>query len=216
VATATPTLSAGQTVRNPVSGEHTTFVRTAASTDGHALELRWRVPPGSRMAALPHRHPDDAEEFELLEGRCRYRVGRERHEDSAPHRFIVPPGASHVHPQNIGETDLVLRQWIEADQPRPAMLAGIQAYFESIAALAHAGKVNRIGLILNPLQFALTVSETLMPDSVLSFPPRPVQMPPVKGMAALARRLGMTAYQAPPAELVGTAEPVAATPTKGT
>lgn len=211
MATATPTLEAGQTVLNPVSGERTTFVRTAAGTDGHALELLWRVPPGARMAALPHLHPNDAEEFELLEGRARYRVGRRRLESIAPTRFTVPAGTSHVHPQNMGEGDLVVRQWLEVDEPRVALLAGIQAYFESVAALAQAGKVNRIGLILNPLQFALTVSETLMPDSVLSFPPAAVQIPPVKGLAALARRLGMTAYHAPPPELIDAPEPVGST-----
>jgi hypothetical protein len=207
MATAAPTLTAGQTVRNPVSGERTTFVRTAASTDGHALELLWRVPPGSRMVALPHLHPDDAEEFELLEGSARYRVGRERLESAAPHRFIVPPSTVHVHPQNVGEEDLVVRQWVENDEPRTAMLAGIQAYFETVAALAQAGRVNRIGLIVNPLQFALTVHDCLIPDTFLGFPPRPVQVPPVKALAALARRLGMQAYHEPPPELVETASP---------
>jgi quercetin dioxygenase-like cupin family protein len=207
MATAAPTLNAGQTVRNPVSGERTTFVRTAANTDGHALELLWRVPPGSRMVALPHLHPDDAEEFALLEGSARYRVGRERLESTAPHRFTVPPGTVHVHPQNVGEGDLVVRQWVENDEPRTAMLAGIQAYFESVAALARAGRVNRIGLIINPLQFALTVHDCLMPDTFLGFPPRPLQVPPVKALAALARRLGMQAYHRPPPELVEGAPP---------
>jgi hypothetical protein len=209
MATATPTLDAGQTVLNPVSGERTTFVRTAASTGGHALELLWRIPPGARMVALPHIHPNETEEFEILEGRARYRVGRERRESSAPHRFTVPVGTSHVHPRNVGEGELVVRHWIEIDEPRPAMLDGVQAYFESAAALAGAGKVNRIGLILNPLQFTLTASETLLPDTVLSFPPQPLQVPPLKALAALARRLGMSAYHTPPAELVGSGEAVA-------
>ena len=202
MATAEPTLQAGQAVFNPVSGERTTFVRTAASTDGHALELLWRVPVGSRMAALPHKHPDDAEEFELLEGTAEYRVGGKRETKEAPHRFTVPANTSHVHPKNVGEDELVLRQWIEVDEPRHATLAGIQAYFETGVALAHEGKINRIGLIRNPLQFAITVSACLMPDSVLTFPPAAVQVPPTKGMATLAKRLGMQAYHAPPPQLI--------------
>jgi hypothetical protein len=203
VATATPTLEAGQTVANPVSGERTTFVRTAASTDGHALELLWHVPAGSRMVALPHLHPNDGEEFELLEGHARYRVDGRRLESVAPHRFSIAPGTVHVHPQNVGDGELVLRQWIENDEPRPSILSGVQAYFETVAALAHARKVNRIGLIRNPLQFSLTVHDCLMPDTLLGFPPRPLQVPPVEAMAALARRLGLRAYHAPPPELVG-------------
>jgi hypothetical protein len=202
VATAEPTLQAGQSVFNPVSGERTTFVRTAASTDGHALELLWRVPAGSRLAALPHVHPGEAEEFELLEGTAEYRVGGDRETKEAPHRFTVPANTSHVHPKNVGEGELVLRQWIEVGDPRHAMLAGIQAYFETAAALAHEGKINRGGMIRNPLQFAVTVSECLMPDSVLSFPPASIQVPPTRGMAALAKRLGMQGYRAPPPMLV--------------
>jgi quercetin dioxygenase-like cupin family protein len=202
VATAEPTLQAGQSVFNPVSGERATFVRTAASTDGHALEVRWHLPVGSRMAALPHKHPDDAEEFELLEGTAEFSVGGKKETQEGPHRFTVPANTSHVHPKNAGERELVVRQWIEVEEPRYATLAGIQAYFETAAALAHDGKINRGGLIRNPLQFALTVSACLMPDSVLSFPPAAIQVPPTMGAAALAKRFGMEAYHAPPPQLV--------------
>jgi hypothetical protein len=187
----------GDTVLNPVSGERLTFERTAASTGGRALELEWRVPERSRLVALPHRHSDVEEEFEILEGRARYRVGRRRRTEAAPHRFTVPRDTSHVHPANVGKGPLRVRQWVELDNPDGALLGGIERYFETVSALAHAGRVDRRGLIRNPLQFALTVSDLLMPGTYLAFPPPWAQRPPVMALAALARLVGLRAYHSP-------------------
>ena len=189
----------GETITNPVTGERITFIRTADSTAGTALEQAYEIPGGSRMVALPHRHPANDEFFEILEGTARYRVGRSWQVGSAPHRFTVPRDTSHVHPINVGAATLRLRQWIELGEPDRQLVDGIARYFETIAALAAEGKVNRLGLIKNPLQFALTVSELLMPGTYLSFPPPWAQGPPVRALAALARRLGLDAYHPPPA-----------------
>lgn len=185
---------------NPVTGERLTFVRTPGSSEGRALELEWRVPEGSRMVALPHRHPGNAEHFELLEGEADYRVGRGRRREAAPHRFDVPPDTAHVHPANAGRGPLRVRQWVELERPDAEFLEGVARYFETVSALASEGRVDRRGLIRNPLQFALTISELLMPGTYLSFPPPWAQRPPVMALAALARRAGFRAYHPPPAE----------------
>jgi Cupin domain len=198
-----PSVPAPETILNAVTGERITFVRTAESTGGSALEQAYEVPSGSRLVALPHRHPDNDAFFEIVEGTGHYRVGRSWHEGSAPHRFTVPRDASHVHPINIGTGPLRLRQWVELDVPDPELVGGIPRYFETVAALSTEGKVNRLGLIKNPLQFALTVWELLMPGTYLAFPRPWAQGPPVRALAALARRLGLEAYhQAPPAPSV--------------
>ena len=67
---------------------------------------------------------------------------------------------------------LRVRQWVELDQPDAELLEGIAGYFETVSALASEGRVDRRGLIRNPLQFALTISELLMPGTYLSFPRR--------------------------------------------
>jgi hypothetical protein len=190
----------GETILNQVTGEKLTFVRTPGSSQGTALELEWWVPAGSRLVALPHRHPGVAEHFELLEGEARYRVGRKRMREAAPHRFDVPADTAHVHPANAGRGPLRLRQWVELEQPDPGLLDGIARYFETVSALASDGRVDRRGLIRNPLQFALTISELLMPGTYLSFPPPWAQRPPVMALAALARRAGLRAYHEPPAD----------------
>jgi oxalate decarboxylase/phosphoglucose isomerase-like protein (cupin superfamily) len=193
----------GETILNKVTGEQLTFVRTPGSSQGTALELEWWVPEGSRLVALPHRHPDNPEHFELLEGEARYRVGRERRREAAPHRFDVPPNTAHVHPANAGRGPLRLRQWVELEQPDPGLLDGTARYFETVSALASEGRVDGRGLIRNPLQFALTVSELLMPGTYLSFPPPWAQRPPVIALAALARRAGLRAYHEPPPDARG-------------
>jgi hypothetical protein len=158
------------------------------------------VPEGSRLVALPHRHPDIAEHFEVLEGEAQYRVGRERRREAGPHCFDVPRDTAHVHPANAGRGSLRVRQWVELERPDAELLEGMARYFETICALASEGRVDRRGLILNPLQFALTISELLMPGTYLSFPPPWAQRPPVTALAALARRAGLRAYHEPPAE----------------
>ena len=185
---------------NPVTGERLTFVRTPGSSEGRALELEWWVPEGSRMVALPHRHPGNAEHFELLEGEADYRVGRERRREAAPHRYDVPRDTAHVHPANAGRGPLRVRQWVELERPDAEFLEGVARYFETVSALASEGRVDRRGLIRNPLQFALTISELLMPGTYLSFPPPWAQRPPVIALAALARRAGLRAYHQPPVE----------------
>jgi hypothetical protein len=90
---------------------------------------------------------------------------------------------------------------LELEGPDAELLEGIARYFETISALASEGRVDRRGLIRNPLQFALTVSELLMPGTYLSFPPPWAQRPPVTALAPLARRAGLRAYHEPPAEV---------------
>jgi mannose-6-phosphate isomerase-like protein (cupin superfamily) len=190
----------GDSVLNEVTGERLTFVRTSSSTGGSALELEWLVPEGSRMVAIPHRHPRNDEHFEILEGRAGYRIGRKRLTAAAPHRFTVPVDTAHVHPANIGAGSLRVRQWVELEATDSELLGGIERYFETISGLAHERKVDRRGLIRNPLQFALTVSESLFPGTYLAFPPPWAQRPPVFALAALARRLGLRGYREPQLE----------------
>jgi hypothetical protein len=190
----------GDSVVNQVTGERLTFVRTSDSSSGSALELEWLVPEGSRMVALPHRHPGNDEHFEVLEGRASYRIGRKRFTEPAPHRFTVPRDTSHVHPANGGTGWLRVRQWVELEAPDRELLGGIERYFETISALARDRKVDRRGLIRNPLQFALTVSESLFPGTYLAFPPPWAQRPPVLALAALARGLGLRPHHRPQLE----------------
>jgi hypothetical protein len=173
------------------------FVRTAGSTEGRALELEWRIPAGRRLVALPHRHPSVDEHFELAAGRGRYRVGRRKEVATAPHTFVVPRNTAHVHPANAGDDGLVVRQWIELDQPDPPLVQGVERYFETVFAFAQRGEVDRFGRIRNPLQDALTIWENLVPGTYLAYVPVPAQRAFLGSLARLARRRGLTPVHEP-------------------
>lgn len=78
-------------------------------------------------------------------------------------------------------------------------MEGIARYFETVSALASEGRVHGRGLIRNPLQFALTISELLDARDISL-------VPAAVGAAAArdrARRAGLRAYHEPPAEVRG-------------
>jgi hypothetical protein len=179
------------------SGARLLFVETASSSGGAAFSLDWTVPPGGRLVALPHVHPFDEEVFEIRAGRARYRVGRHVHERDAPYAYGVPAGALHVHAANAGDRDLRVRQTVRPDPPNPALVDGVERFFETMFALAQQGRVLGNGLIVDPLQSALTLSALLLPFSYLPWLPHGAQRTLIGGLGAVARRLGYEAHVEP-------------------
>src|SRR3954451_10049899 len=68
------TITPGQTIENPVTGERFTFTDTAATTAGTLLAFELALRPGGAVP-IPHVHPIQSERFEVVEGRMRFRVG---------------------------------------------------------------------------------------------------------------------------------------------
>ena len=60
----------------------------------------------------------------------------------------MPAATAHIHPGNAGREPLAVRQWIELDAPDPALLRGVERYFETVSALAAQGRVDT--LLLSP------------------------------------------------------------------
>jgi hypothetical protein len=187
------------------SGLRLVFVETASSSAGAVFSVDWFVPPGGRLVALPHVHPFDAEVFEIFSGRARYRVGRHVYERGAPYAYAVPPGALHVHAANPGATVLHVRQTVRPDPPNPQLVDGVERFFETMFALAQRGKVLSNGLIVNPLQSAMTLGDLLLPFSYLAWLPHGAQRTLIAGLAGLARRLGYTAHIEPERSPLGVA-----------
>jgi mannose-6-phosphate isomerase-like protein (cupin superfamily) len=179
------------------NGVRLRFVRTSGQTGGRALELEWHVPVRRRLVALPHRHPDVPENFRVVSGTGRHWLGRRRLTAHAGDAWGVPPGSSHVHPANAGPEPLVVRQWIGLDTPDAEFVGGVERYFETVFALADEGRVDRFGRIKNPLQDALTLSETLVPGTYLAGVPIRLQRAAIGRLAGIARRRGMTAVHSP-------------------
>jgi mannose-6-phosphate isomerase-like protein (cupin superfamily) len=125
---------AGQTIANPQTGERITFRRTAADTDGAALELELHVEPGGAPAA-EHLHPSQHERFDVHSGLLRITVAGEERRLGPGESLTVPPGARHVWHAAGGE-ELQMTVTFE-----PALAA--EGFFEAFFALANAGRTKR-------------------------------------------------------------------------
>jgi hypothetical protein len=187
----------GDVLQNPAMGTTLEYVETSGSSGARRLVMDWIIPPGRRLVSLAHRHPRGSEQWEALEGRAGYRIGREERVEDAPHAWVVPQNAPHVHPWNAGDGELRVRQAIESPEPDEQLIAGVERYFETLCALGQQGKTNAKGDIRNPLQAGISIRELLMPDTYLAGPPGWLQDALFGGLAAVARLLGRSAYVEP-------------------
>jgi quercetin dioxygenase-like cupin family protein len=170
------------------------FVRTTAAGSPEVMEIEWEVPPGGRLVALPHRHPDGPEEWRVVSGTARYRLGLRSSVAHAPDGWTVPAGVAHVHPANAGDEPVVVRQIIAPDPPMPELTAGVERDLETVFALAREGRVDRFGRIRDPLQDALVIWENLVPGTYFAWIPIAAQRPALRAAAGLARRRGRKAW----------------------
>lgn len=113
----------GTTIRGPVGGPLTFKVR-GEQTDGRMTALENVIPPGEGPPL--HRHADEDETWQVLEGRLRFRLGDDLHGAPAGTFVFVPRGVPHCF-QNIG------------DAPARILViftpAGMERFFDRLAAL---------------------------------------------------------------------------------
>jgi len=88
------TISPGQTLENPVTGERFTFTDTAGSTGGELLAFELALRPGGAVP-IPHVHPIQTERFEVVAGRMRFRLGLRRRMAGPGDVVEVAPGVVH-------------------------------------------------------------------------------------------------------------------------
>jgi hypothetical protein len=191
----------GDTYFNPVTKTKLVFASTANSSGGRELAIEWFVPPGERLAAAAHCHagPDGfgIEHFDLIAGSASCRIGRTELSAAAPHTFVIPANTPHVHPWNTGMTTLHVRQRITPPAPEPAILEGVERFFETLTALSQQGRANRKGDIPNSLQGALVLTDGLLPVTYIAGIPIGLQTRLLGGLARLGRRLGYQAHIMP-------------------
>ncbi len=179
----------GTVIDNPVIGQRLVVCVPPDETGGRSVVVEYTYRPyaGSK-GHLAHIHRHYKERFEILSGTARYRIGDEENTAVAGDAFDVPPNTSHLHPWNDSGEALHIRQTIESPQPD---LEGLQATLvaaETIAALAHEGKLNTNGQP-NLLQGAI-ILHSLMPQSFTAGVPYGVQRVLLAGLAAVGRLFG--------------------------
>ncbi len=147
---------AGQTIDNPVTGEHITFLTTTSETRGEFLRFDCRVEPGKARLA-PHLHTSQTERFTMLEGTLGARVGDEI--------YTLLPGQSLTLPARVvhqwwNPTDETVRFQVEVTPAR-----NLEATLEAICGMAQDGKLTRQAMPRNPFRLAQfgKLSETYLP-----------------------------------------------------
>lgn len=140
---------AGQVLDNPVSGEHFTFVKTAADTNGELLVVDLELAPDGQVPGA-HVHPLQEERFEVLQGTMKFRKGLRTVTAHAGDKVVVPRGTVH-HFENAGDSPARVRVEV-----RPALR--MEELFEASVGLARDGRTMSNGMPY-PLDLALFMRE---------------------------------------------------------
>lgn len=174
------------------------FVDTPSASEGRRLEMQWRIPPGHRLIAADHYHPDGPELWAVLEGTAGHRLDGAERTAAAPADWVVGASTPHTHPWNAGDDELVVRQLIDtSERPMPDLIGGVQGFFETLFGFAQRDGMTPEGEIRPRLQNTLTIHDLLVPGTFLAGPPRFAQRAVLGGFAALARARGLHAYHRP-------------------
>jgi quercetin dioxygenase-like cupin family protein len=139
----------GPVLANPISGEHFTFVQTAADTDGEVLVVDLELSPNGHVPRA-HVHPLQEERFEITQGTMKFRKGFRTITAHVGDTVVVPPKTAHRF-ENAG--DGPARARVEV---RPALR--MKELFETAVALAREGRTTATGTPL-PLDLSLFMRE---------------------------------------------------------
>lgn len=147
---------AGQTLNNPMTGEHLTFLKTTAETNGDSLLFSCRVEPGKTRLA-PHLHPHQTERFTMKTGTLGARVGDEIYTLLPGQSLTLPAGVVH---QWWNPTAGEVSFEVEVTPAR-----NLEATLEAICGLAQDGKLTKTAMPRNPFRLAQfgQLSETYLP-----------------------------------------------------
>lgn len=146
----------GQTITNPITHEHITFLKTSEETGGESLVFDCRVTPGG-VPLRPHVHATQEERFEILSGTLGVMLGGKKMILHPGDRVVLPAKIKHQW-WNAGNDEVHFR--VEVVPPR-----NLETVLEVVSALAHAGKMNKQCMPRNPFVLAQfgELSETYLP-----------------------------------------------------
>ena len=117
-------------IENPISGERIVVRQTAAETGGELFVFDLFLPPGAHVPAR-HAHPIQEEQFTVLAGRMRFRLGRRTIDAGPGETVVVPVGKAHW----FGNAGTEVSQ--ARVEVRPALRT--EEFFEANEAMARAG-----------------------------------------------------------------------------
>ena len=131
-------------------GSEFTVVKSAAETNGEALELEMFFPPTTEDVPR-HIHPQQAETYEVIEGAFKVLVGSEWHELGPGQSATVPAGTAHTvrivgdqpaRVRNLHAPALDFEDYF-ATESRLMREGRIKSYSSPVALLYYAGLLRR-------------------------------------------------------------------------
>lgn len=153
-----------QTLRNPLIGQDITFLRTGKETGGTLLEMEARY-QGRSQEPPPHYHPQQEEDFKVLEGELSVRIDGQVKVLKAGDTLHIPANTVHA-------------MWNHTDRPtavswqvRPALRT--ETLLETGIGLANDGKTNPKGV--PPLLQAALTGRYFSKEYRLARPPYGIQ-----------------------------------------
>lgn len=169
----------GQVLDNPVTGETLTFRATSQTTDGAAVRFDVRCEP---QASGPpeHVHPTSRENFQLVAGQLRLRIGGQERILQAPATIDIPAGTPHTFWNDGPETASIAVSFEPAGT--------FEHFLETVYELAADGRTNSKG-VPNPLRMAV-IARAHLNDIALARPPLAVQRSAFAVLAPLGRLAG--------------------------
>ncbi len=167
----------GEAIENPVTHDRVIFRMTAHETNGALLAFDDFLLAGY-ISPPEHVHPRQQERFEVISGALGVRIAGREQILYAGESVAVPPGTPHTI-WNAGEGETSLRVAFQ-----PALQT--EVFFETMFALARAGKTDRQGKP-SILQFAAGASAYGM---YVTRPPISLQKVLFVVLGPLARVLG--------------------------
>ena len=148
---------------NPRTGERIVILRSAAETNGELLEFDVFLQPGAHVPA-GHVHPRQQEDFRVVKGSVRFRIGASGFVLGPGSRLTVPSGARHWF-GNVGDDVAQLR--VEA---RPALR--MEELFARTVHCADAAKAawwrRLLDWLLIPLDFQHEVAIPRVPGGIVT------------------------------------------------
>lgn len=160
---------------------------------GARLVIDYTVQPHRPRDAFRHVHRSWTERFEIRAGSARYELGGRERAVRSGDMVDLPPNVSHLHPWNVGDDVLVMRQVATLDPPDPAALRAVAYGFATLYGLAREGKANARG---EPpfLQAAVTLRSFQPHGIFLAAPPAPVQRVLFGVLSLVGRAAGLRPY----------------------
>ena len=170
---------AGQSLQNPVTGEHITFLKTSAETGGEYSEIELRLAADGAVPGT-HVHPYQEERFEVVAGTMKFRLGFKKIVAGPGEVVVVPAGAVHNFANAGDDTAQVIVRMT------PALK--MEELFETTVALAKEGRVMKSGMP-KPLDLAV-FTERFADEARAPFPPYAVVRVLFAPLRWMARRRG--------------------------